>query len=342
MAKTILVTGITGFIGLHCARELLEHGYHVRGTLRDASRSEKTRKTLEKAVPGCSSSLSFIEADLQDDKGWAEAVTACDGIFHVASPFPAKQPRNENDLIIPAREGTLRVLRAAAKLGVHRVVLTSSMVAVFQGNHDLDRPLTGDDWSRLDRPGMNAYAKSKTLAEKAAWDFVNGPSGRGINLTALNPGLVLGPALNEDFGTSLDLIKQMMTGEIPASPPISIAVIDVRDVAAAHRLAFEKPASIGKRFLLPEFCLRFKHLATIVKKHYPNHKAPTNELPPWLVRLMSNIKPELKGILSELGNDMRVDNSPAQEILGLEYHSLDDMVVASVESLFAAGALKRK
>ncbi len=342
MAKTILVTGITGYIGLHCARELLEHGYHVRGTLRDARRSEKTRKTLEKAVPGCSSSLSFIEADLQDDKGWTEAVTACDGILHVASPFPMRQPRNENDLIIPAREGTLRVLRAAAKLGVHRVVLTSSMVSVYQGNTDIDRPLTGDDWSRIDQKGVNAYAKSKTIAEKAAWDFVNGPDGRGIDITAINPGLVLGPALNDEFGTSLDLIKQMITGAIPASPPIMIALVDVRDVAVAHRLALEKPDAIGKRFLLPPYSLWFKDLAAVVKKHYPEYKAPTKELPPWLVRLMANIKPELKGILNELGHEMQVDNSPAREILGLDYHSLDDMIVASVETLISAGAIKRK
>ncbi len=342
MSKTILVTGISGFIGMQCARDLLDHGYQVRGTLRSAKKANPVRDALVGAVPGSSSQLSFIEANLTDDKGWDEAVQGCDGILHVASPFPAGEPKNENDLIIPAREGTLRVLRAAAKAGVPRLVLTSSMVAVFHGNRDRSTPLTGKDWSQLDKGPIGAYAKSKTLAEKAAWDFVASPEGKNIALSTVNPGLVLGPAVSKDFGTSLDLIKQMMTGALPASPPIHLPVVDVRDVATAHRRSLEVQQAIGQRFLLVEEVLWFKQIAEILKANFPRHKAPVKELPAWLVRFMANFRADLKSVVADLGQEMIVDNRPAQEVLGVRFHHAEDMIVAAAESLIAAGAVKKK
>lgn len=342
MSKTVLITGITGFIAMQCAREMLEHGYTVRGTLRSSRKAEKVRNTLERCVPGCSSELSFIETDLGSDDHWPEAVDGCDGILHVASPFPAAQPKNEDDLIIPARDGTLRVLRAAASGNVRRVVQTSSMAAVYYGNRRKDTPLTEKDWSDLSTPNMSAYSKSKTIAEQAAWEFVKSPEGNGINLTAINPGLVLGPALNEDFGTSLDLLKQMMDGSLPASPPIHMPAVDVRDVAAAHRLAFENESAIGHRYLLVERAIWLKELAQILKKHYPQYKAPTTELPLWLVRFMANFRSDLKTVLADMGHEMQVDNQATKNLLGRPLYSMDDMVVAAAESLIASGALKKR
>jgi len=240
MSSQVLVTGASGFIGAHCVLDLLNHGYAVRGTLRNGSRAEHVRTVLQ-AHGANIEKLSFAEATLTDASCWIDAIKGCDAVFHVASPVPTVQPKNPEEVISPARVGTLNVLKAAAEAGVTRVVLTSSVASILGGISE-NRLYTAEDWSDPSDPHLTAYSLSKTLAEKDAWQF---SSEHGINLTTIHPSLVLGPALESDYGSSLEALVKLLTFAVPLLPRFGFEIVDARDVASLHRLALEQEASVG-------------------------------------------------------------------------------------------------
>lgn len=333
----ILVTGATGFIASHCIVKLIARGHTVRGTARSAARStalnmilsDYTEKTIE--VP-------LVAADLGRDTGWEEAMEGVEAVLHVASPIPANLPRNAEELIIPARDGALRVLKAARSAGIKRVVMTSSMAAVAYGWGE-NRPvlLTEEDWSNPDNLKDNtAYTRSKTIAERAAWDYVNG-EGEGLELTTINPSLVLGPVMGGDFSASLEIITQLLSGKLPAVPRMGFQVVDVRDVAEAHILALEKDVAIGQRYLVADDFFWMSDVADILREAFPDFpsRIPSGELPNWLVHLLSLINTPLRQILVDLGKRRMVSSDKAKTELGWTPIPARDSIIASTESLIA-------
>jgi nucleoside-diphosphate-sugar epimerase len=246
--ETVLVSGGSGFIGVHCILQLLDAGYRVRTTLRSLQREAEVLAMLKTGGARNTQSLSFYQADLLSDDGWNEAVSGCDYVLHVASPFPAAVPKHEDELIVPAREGTLRVLTAARYAGVRRVVLTSSFAAIAYGHEQTDKVYTEESWTNSDHPKVTAYIKSKTLAERAAWDFLSRDGG-ALELTTVNPVGVMGPVLGLDNSASIEYVLRMMNGALPGSPRLCLNIVDVRDVADLHLRAMLHPAANGERFL---------------------------------------------------------------------------------------------
>jgi nucleoside-diphosphate-sugar epimerase len=262
----VLVTGGSGFIGSHCILQLLAAGYEVRTTVRNLNREAEVRAMLKAGGAEAGSRLTFVAADLTQDAGWTEAVGGCEFVLHVASPFPAGPPKHEDDLIIPAREGALRVLRASRDAGVKRVVLTSSYAAIGYGMQPLGRPFDERDWSDPEA-GIGAYAKSKTLAERAAWEFI-GREGGGMELAVVNPVGVFGPVLGADYSTSILIVSKMLDGALPGLPQIWFGAVDVRDVADMHLRAMTQAAAAGERFLaVAGDFLTFKEISGILKKN---------------------------------------------------------------------------
>jgi nucleoside-diphosphate-sugar epimerase len=242
----VLVTGGSGFVAAHCILRLLADGYRVRTTVRSLAREGQVRAMLTQGGAEPGDRLEFVQADLLSDEGWSEAVAGCDYVLHVASPLPMLQPRNHDVLVRPAREGTLRVLKAAHGAGVRRVLLTSSFAAVGYGHPPREAAFTEADWT--DPTAEGAYIKSKTLAEQAAWDFVAG-EGKGLELATVNPVVILGPALDADSSVSVALIKALLNGRLPVLPRRAIGIVDVRDVADLHVRAMTDPSAKGERFL---------------------------------------------------------------------------------------------
>jgi dihydroflavonol-4-reductase len=332
---TVLVTGGSGFIGAHCLARLLDDGYRVRTTVRSAAREADVRAMLTRAgvEPG---GVEFAVADLTSDGGWAEAVAGCDYVLHVASPFPLGVPKHEDELIVPAREGALRVLRAARDADVRRVVLTSSFAAVGYGHPPQADPYTEDDWTDPSAD-IGAYAKSKTLAERAAWDFV---ADGGPELAVVNPVGVFGPVLGTDYSTSIELVARLLKGKMPGLPPLSYATVDVRDVADLHVRAMRDPAAAGERFLaVVGEPMTVAEMAALLRDRLGDRasKVPTRRLPAWLVRLAALTDPAIKLIVPELGTTKRASGEKARKLLGWEPRSREDAIVASAHSLIDLG-----
>ena len=330
---TVLITGISGFIAKHCAAEMLNAGYGVRGTVRSLQRADEVKASLARHVDV--SRLGFAQADLESDAGWDAAVAGCEHVLHVASPFPARQPKDEQELIRPAVQGTLRVLKAATAAGVERLVQTSSMVAVMYGHaHDRAAPFTEADWTRIESPGVTAYAKSKTLAERAARDFMQ-QDRSGLHYASVNPGLVLGPALDRDIGTSAEIVQMFLRGKYPGAPRMSIPCVDVRDVARMHRLALEAAAPSGGRYLGVAECLWMIEIASAIRERLGPYarKVPTRVLPDWAVRLAGIFDPAARLAVPELGKVVRVDNSLTRRTLGLEFIPATEAAAAMASSL---------
>src|ERR1700681_3753569 len=248
--SVVLVTGGSGFIGSHCILQLLAGGHQVRTTVRSLKREADVRAMLKEGGADSQSigRLSFFAADLEKDAGWPEAVDGCEYVLHVASPLPANVPKHEDELIVPAREGTLRVLRASREAGVKRVVLTSSFAAIGYGQKPRTTPFTETDWTNPSAADVSPYVKSKTLAERAAWDFI-GREGGALELAVVNPVGVFGPVLGPDYSTSIHLVQRMLDGALPGSPRLSLGVVDVRDLADLHLRAMTHLAAMGQRFL---------------------------------------------------------------------------------------------
>ncbi len=331
----VLVTGASGFIALHCIVQLLEAGYPVRGTLRTPAREGEVRETVARQVDA-GDRLSFVTADLTADDGWAGAVAGAGFVLHVASPFILKPPKHEDDLIVPARDGALRVLRAAAAAGVKRVVMTSSMAAIAYGHGRTgDRRYDEADWSNIDGEDIGAYEKSKTIAERAAWDFIASAAAGGLELVAINPGLVLGPVLNADPGTSAEIIQRLMTRQLPACPRIGFAVVDVRDVAAAHLAAMTADNAAGLRFCCTNGFAWIRDIADVLAKHYAGrgYRVPTRRMPDWLFRGAALFDPTLRLVVKSLGRKSEISNARILEVLDWQPRALDEMSIAMADSL---------
>lgn len=328
----MLVTGASGFVGTHCVVQLIQKGYSVRGTIRSMSRSASIREIIAENVNG-DFQLEFVEADLTRDDGWNEAVKGCGAIMHVASPVPAQLPKHEDELIIPAREGTLRVLRAAKKAGVKRVVLTSSVAAICYGHDASKTSFTELDWTDPNGNNLTPYIKSKVLAEKAAWDFVNNEG--GIDLSTINPGGILGPVLEKDYGTSAEIVKKMMAGEFPGYPNIGFPLVDVRDVASMHVAALENDQAIGERFICSNDYVWFSEVGEVLHQHFPQYskKLPKRKLPDWLIKIFALFDKETKGVLNELGFRKDVSYRKGQQVLGWTPRSNEEAIVGTAESL---------
>jgi nucleoside-diphosphate-sugar epimerase len=340
--ELVLVTGGSGFIATHCILKLLDAGYRVRTTVRSLAREAEVRATLKSAGADVGDRLAFFAADLTADAGWAEAVAGCHYVLHVASPFPVNVPEHEDELIVPAREGALRVLRAARDAGVRRVVQTSSFAAIGYGHAQVDRPFTEHDWTKPEGEGVTAYAKSKTLAERAAWDFM-AREGGAMELSVVNPVGVFGPALGADFSTSIEIIKRMMDGALPALPRVTFGVVDVRDVADLHLRAMTDPEAAGERFLaVAGDFVSMRDIGLVLRRRLGNaaRRVPTRELPDWLLRIVARFDKSVGQIVPELGKRKTATNEKARRELGWSPRSSEEAIVATAESLVRLGLLK--
>jgi dihydroflavonol-4-reductase len=339
--KTILLTGISGFVAKHCAVELLRHGYAVRGTVRSLARADKVRTTLSAHCDV--SALSFCAADLSSGAGWDDAAGGVYGVLHVASPYPISQPRDEQELIRPAVEGTLRVLKAAIAAGATRFVQTSSTVAIANG-HPRERtmPFTESDWSVLDGPGVTAYTRSKTLAERAARELV-ATSRPALHFCTVNPGFVLGPLLDDESCTSGEVIRMFLQGKYPGSPKLSFPVVDVRDVATMHRLALETGSDSGGRYMAVSEAAWFRDMMLPIKAQLGDaaRKVPKHELPNFLVRLVSLLDPSVRSVVPELGRHANFDNTLTRKSLGIGFIPVSESAPAMARSLVDLGMVSR-
>jgi nucleoside-diphosphate-sugar epimerase len=338
----ILVTGGSGFIGSHCILQLLAAGHQVRTTLRSLKREGDVRAMLKEGSAEPGDRLSFIAADLVNDAGWPEAVAGCDYVLHVASPLPPSVPKNEDELIVPAVEGTLRVLRASRDAGVKRVVLTSSFAAIGYGHEQRTAPFTETDWTDPNGNDVQPYTKSKTLAERAAWDFI-AKEGGNLELSVVNPVGVFGPVLGPDYSTSILMVQRLMDGAVPGCPRLYFGVVDVRDVADLHVRAMTNPAAKGERFLaVAGDFMTMLDIAKVLKARMgaAAKRVPTRQLPDWLVRLAALRDPAIKLILPELGKAKNGTNEKARRLLGWAPRSNEEAIVATAESLVRLGLLK--
>jgi dihydroflavonol-4-reductase len=341
--STILVTGGSGFIGSHTIIQLLAAGHRVRATVRNLAREDDVRAMLKEggaADPG--GRLEFVAADLERDDGWAAAVEGCEHVLHVASPFPQSVPKHEDELIVPAREGALRVLRAARDAGAKRVVLTSSFAAIGYGHPHHAGPYDETSWTDPDGPGVGAYPKSKTLAERAAWEFIEREGG-GLELSVVNPVGVFGPVLGPDYSSSILLVQRLMDGAVPGLPRLYFGVVDVRDVAALHILAMTHPAAAGERFLaVSGRFLSMLEIARVLKRRMGDaaRRVPTLQLPNWLVRLAALRDPAIKLILPELGKPRDATAEKAARLLRWSPRPAEDALAATAESMLRLGLLK--
>jgi nucleoside-diphosphate-sugar epimerase len=340
--STVLVTGGSGFIGSHCILQLLAAGHQVRTTVRNLKREGDVRALLKEGGAEPGDRLSFAAADLEKDAGWPPAVAGCDYVLHVASPFPASVPKEENELIVPAREGALRVLRAARDAGVKRVVLTSSFAAIGYGQRLQDAPFNETNWTDPNADDVQPYVKSKTLAERAAWDFIAKEGGK-LELSVVNPVGVFGPVLGPDYSTSILIVQRLMDGALPGCPKLSFGIVDVRDVADLHLRAMTHPAAKGERFLaVAGDFMSMQEIAKVLKARMgaAAKRVPTWQLPNFLVRLASLRDPAVKQIVPELGKRKNATNEKAKRVLGWAPRSNEESIVATAESLVRLGLLK--
>lgn len=338
----VLVTGGSGFLGAHCVVQLLNAGHRVRTTVRSAARAADVRAMVtEGGADPAPDVLTFAVADLTSDEGWAAAVAGCDYVLHVASPFPPGVPEHEDDLIVPAREGTLRVLRAARDAKVRRVVLTSSFAAVGYGRPASDRPFTEESWTDP-AADLSAYVKSKAVAERAAWDFAAGEGG-GLELTVVNPVGIFGPVLGPDYAASIGLVKLLMDGGLPGTPRLSFGVVDVRDVADLHLRAMTDPAAPGERFLATSGGVMSMHEIAVVLKSGLGEAAarvPTRKLPDLVVRIVALGVPRLRPMVPDLGKVRPASGDKARRVLGWSARPQRETIVDTAESLVRHGLLR--
>jgi dihydroflavonol-4-reductase len=336
MPQKVVVTGASGFIAKHVVQRLLNAGHTVTGTLRSPGRAEEVRAAVAPGLtdPSALDRLDFVPLDLEQDAGWAEAFAGHEALIHTASPFPMSQPKDEAELIRPAVEGTRRALTAALGARMRRVVLTSSVAAVAGREIEPAKPaFDAADWTDPDHPVTTPYMKSKTLAERAAWDFV--AENKEPELAVINPTLVLGPPLDGHFGTSVRVIQRVLGGKDPMVPRISFGVVDVRDVAEMHLRALERPDAAGKRFIACDSSMWFAAIAAAVAEVAPGRRIARRVAPDLLMRAIGLFDPAVRGILPGLGRFEQFSNAPAREVLGMEFTPAAEAVQAAAEFLLA-------
>jgi nucleoside-diphosphate-sugar epimerase len=333
--QTALVTGGSGYLGGWCVVELLRRGYRVRTTVRDLAREGEVRAALAAEVDS-GDRLSFFAADLNDDTGWPQAAEGCDYVLHVASPFPPRQPKDPDELIVPAREGTLRVLAASLDAGARRIVVTSSIAAITGGDKPASGPLTEQNWSDPDNPKLSPYARSKTIAERAAWDFMAARDATE-KLAVVNPGAILGPVLSEDRSYSLEAIERLLRG-MPGVPRIGFSFVDVRDVADLEIRAMTAPEAGGERFIASERFLWMAEVAAILRERLGEDaaKVPTRGVPNLFVRAMGVFDPSIRSIAGQLGKKTELSSEKARTQLGWSPRPSGDTIADCGRSLSAS------
>jgi len=335
---TVLVTGGTGFLGGWCSTELLRRGYTVRTTLRNLRRAHDLRASFAAAGIEAGDRLSTVAADLSADDGWADAVAGCDYVLHVASPFPPEQPKDPDELIVPARDGALRVLAASLDAGVRRVVLTSSVAAVRHGRAaSADAPYNETDWTDPDDLRRTPYTRSKTIAERAAWDHVRA-AGAESRLATVNPGAIIGPVLSDDRSYSLQVIERLLNG-MPAMPRLGFTFVDVRDVADLHIRAMTAPVAGGERFLAVDRFLWMQDVGRILRKRLgpAAAKVPTRVAPNLLIRAMAHFDPSVRTIVGDLGQSPMYTADKAKTTLGWKPRPIEDSITDTAQSLLERG-----
>lgn len=339
--EMILLTGITGFLGSHTAIQLLEKGYNVIGTLKNKNRAESIKKVIGKHTRNINN-LKIVEANLNDRDIWFDLTKNIDFIQHIASPFPRTLPKNEMELINPAKTGTLNILEAASANKVKRIVITSSVASIVYGKDkkELEKIFNENDWTdEHNIKDSTPYFRSKTYAEKAAWNFIEKDKS-GMELTTILPGAILGPILENDYGTSANLVIKILDGSSPALPKIGFDIVDVRSVADLLIKAMELPEAANERFIASAGYLTLKDISLILKRLYPNKKIPASELPNFIVRLFSNFDATLKPILIDLGKKRKICIIKAVEKLNWKPLSVQEAVEACAKSIFELGILK--
>lgn len=333
--QKVLVTGGTGFVAIHSILQLLNRGYQVRTTVRSLNSRDKIFEMLKNGGITDFSQLEFIETDLTSDKNWNEAMMGCQYVLHIASPIFLRLPKNEDEMIRPAVDGTLRVLKAARDSGVKRVVMTSNFGAVGYSHKEKNSLITEESWTDPNEKGLSTYNKSKILAEKAAWDFIE-KEGGALELSVINPMGIFGPSLNDDLSSGFELLKKLLDGSMKAIPDIRLGIVDVRDVAELHILAMEKPQAKGERFLaLSGGTMSLMEIVKLLKEKMPyvTTKAPAKSLPTFIIRLSSIFNDQAKAILPLVGINRNASNKKAKTILGWVPRTNEEAVTASVISL---------
>lgn len=324
----VFVTGASGFIAKHILRELIDKGYEVRASVRSEARKRELNELFKETA------LEFALLDLNTDAGWNEALAGCDALIHTASPFPLSTPKDPQELIRPAVDGTLRAMRAAQAAGIKRVVLTSSCAAIYKQADKPKMQLSDETfWTTPDDPSVGAYEASKTLAEKAAWTFVK--EHPEMILTTINPGAVFGPPMDERYGSSLELVEQLMTGKIPMAPPMDMVAVDVRDVARMHVAALELEATHGERFAAAAGACRILDLGKHLHEWDSHLKTPTREAPIWLLRIMALFSKDVKSVLANVDRTLAVSGAKAEQVFGFKFIPVTDALIASATAVKA-------
>jgi dihydroflavonol-4-reductase len=340
----VLLTGSSGYIGKHITLRLLLDGFEVRGSVRNSAKADEVRAAVKTHLPegfDLAKKLSFVELDLEKDSGWPEALKGMDVLIHSASPFPIASPKDENELVKPAVEGTLRALKAAHGAGVKRVILTSSVAAIYgtdlpKGKTEFDETVWSDPNHII---GRVAYTKSKTLAEKAAWDYIKSDAPE-IELTTINPVLVAGVPLDVNFGASVSVVERLMNGKDPVLPDMAFGIVDVKDVAAMHVKAIKIDATKGERFIANAGSRTFIQMAKTLKAEFPNRKIPTNQAPSFLIRFLALFDGEIRAVLPTLGKHINASSKKAQSILGIDFIAPETSLVETAQYLIDNNLLK--
>ncbi|ASK32282.1 aldehyde reductase [Chryseobacterium sp. T16E-39] len=333
--QLVLVTGGTGFVAIHTILQLLQKGYRVRTTLRSLSRKDEILAMLTNAGLSSFENLEFIETDLLQDKNWDEAVTKCTYVLHIASPIFLHLPKHEDEMIRPAVEGTVRILKAARNAGVQRVVMTSNFGAVGYSHKDPTRLITEKSWTDPNEKGLSAYNKSKILAERAAWDYIKN-EGNGLELSVINPTAILGPSFTDKLSSGFGLLKSMLDGSMKLIPNIELAIVDVRDLADLHIRAMEDPKANGERFLaLSDGTMTLPEIADFLKKEMPevSQKISNKKVADWVIRFAAIFNSRAKAIAPLLGINRKASNAKAKNVLSWKPRTNKEAIIATVNSL---------
>lgn len=339
MEGTVLVTGGTGYIASEVIDQLLARGWTVRTTVRSKAKSEPK---LRARWPKAGDRLSVFEAELMSDTGWAEAMAGCSHVAHLASPIAASTPKHEDEMIVPAREGTLRALRFAKAAGVKRFVQTSSMAAIAYGRNEKVYTVTEADWTDPSHREVYPYIKSKTIAERAARDWVAAEGG-DMEFVSVNPSMVLGPVYDADFSPSVEAVKQVLDGSMPLAPDLGFAVVDTRDCADLHVRCLETPGLANERFIASGRFVKILEMAQILRDRLPpeqTRKTPRRRMPDWMVSVLALFNPGVRSIKAEVGKTRNVDASHAKQRLGWETRPVEDSITDCARSLIAKGIVK--